>query len=181
MGNKLWLVSHSRYPVGIWAPTPYLETALPSFIFTSPAVLAHCCSIYSCYLHALPLSCPPLFWRRNGLLSCGYNASAFLYSSGSFEAFKSKWVKDVLKKNIALGMDLGGVPTTENNYSIVYTIHQYISYLVVSKTSLSTPFTIMPCLHCPILESMQAREPGLQALSNLTGSQIKNTHIFSPY
>ena len=75
-------------------------------------------------------------------------------------------------------MDLGGVPTTENNYSIVYTIHQYISYLVVSKTSLSTPFTIMPCLHCPVLESMLAREPGLQALSNLTGSQIKNTHIF---
>ena len=75
-------------------------------------------------------------------------------------------------------MDLGGVPTTENNYSIVYTIHQYISYLVVSKTSLSTPFTIMPCLHCPVLESMRAHEPGLQAPSNLTGSQIKNTHIF---
>ena len=73
-------------------------------------------------------------------------------------------------------MDLGGVPTTENNYSIVYTIHQYISYLVVSKTSLSTPFTIMPCLHCPVLESMRAHEPGLQAPSNLAGSQI-----FSPY
>ena len=33
----------------------------------------------------------------------------------------------------------------------------------------------------PVLESMRAREPGLQALSNPTGSKIKNTHIFPPY
>ena len=32
----------------------------------------------------------------------------------------------------------------------------------------------------PVLESMQAREPGLQAPSNLTGSKIENTHIFLP-
>ena len=32
----------------------------------------------------------------------------------------------------------------------------------------------------PDLESMRAREPGLQAPSNLTGSKIKNTHIFLP-
>ena len=32
----------------------------------------------------------------------------------------------------------------------------------------------------PVLESMRAREPGLQAPSNLTGSKIKNTHIFLP-
>ena len=32
----------------------------------------------------------------------------------------------------------------------------------------------------PVVESMQAREPGLQAPSNLTGSKIKNTHIFLP-
>ena len=31
----------------------------------------------------------------------------------------------------------------------------------------------------PVLESMRAREPGLQAPSNLAGSKIKNTH-FSP-
>ena len=35
--------------------------------------------------------------------------------------------------------------------------------------------TIIP----PVLESMRAREPGLQAPSNLAGSKIKNTH-FSP-
>ena len=33
----------------------------------------------------------------------------------------------------------------------------------------------------PVLESMRAREPGLQAPSNLTGSKIKNTHIFLPF
>ena len=32
----------------------------------------------------------------------------------------------------------------------------------------------------PVLESMRAREPGLQAPSNLTGSKIKSTHIFFP-
>ena len=32
----------------------------------------------------------------------------------------------------------------------------------------------------PVLESIRAREPGLQAPSNLTGSKIKNTHIFLP-
>ena len=32
---------------------------------------------------------------------------------------------------------------------------------------------------CPALGSMRAREPGLQAPSNLAGSKIKNTH-FSP-
>ena len=32
----------------------------------------------------------------------------------------------------------------------------------------------------PVLQSMRAREPGLQAPSNLTGSKIKNTHIFLP-
>ena len=31
----------------------------------------------------------------------------------------------------------------------------------------------------PVLQSMQARKPGLQAPSNLAGSKIKNTH-FSP-
>ena len=31
-----------------------------------------------------------------------------------------------------------------------------------------------------VLESMRACEPGLQAPSNLTGSKIKNTHIFLP-
>ena len=35
-------------------------------------------------------------------------------------------------------------------------------------------------LHSPVVESMQAREPGLQALSNLAGSKIKNTHVFFP-
>ena len=33
----------------------------------------------------------------------------------------------------------------------------------------------------PVLESMRAREPGLQALSNLAGSKIKNTHVFFPH
>ena len=33
---------------------------------------------------------------------------------------------------------------------------------------------------CTVLESMRAREPGLQAPSNLTGSKIKNTFIFLP-
>ena len=33
-------------------------------------------------------------------------------------------------------------------------------------------------LQDPVLESMRAREPGLQAPSNLAGSKIKNTHIF---
>ena len=32
----------------------------------------------------------------------------------------------------------------------------------------------------PVVESMRAREPGLQAPSNLTGSKIKNTLIFLP-
>ena len=32
----------------------------------------------------------------------------------------------------------------------------------------------------PVLESMRAREPGLQAPSNLAGSKIKNTHVFFP-
>ena len=30
----------------------------------------------------------------------------------------------------------------------------------------------------PVVESIQAREPGLQASSNLAGSKTKNTHIF---
>ena len=30
----------------------------------------------------------------------------------------------------------------------------------------------------PVVESMRAREPGLQASSNLAGSKTKNTHIF---
>ena len=34
---------------------------------------------------------------------------------------------------------------------------------------------------CPVLESMRAREPGLQALSNLAGSKIENTRIFPPF
>ena len=33
----------------------------------------------------------------------------------------------------------------------------------------------------PVLESMRAREPGLQAPSNLEGSKIKNTHVFFPH
>ena len=33
----------------------------------------------------------------------------------------------------------------------------------------------------PVLESMRARKPGLQAPSNLAGSKIKNAHIFPPY
>ena len=33
----------------------------------------------------------------------------------------------------------------------------------------------------PFLESMRAREPGLQAPSNLAGSKIKNTRIFTSY
>ena len=32
--------------------------------------------------------------------------------------------------------------------------------------------------HVQVLESMRARQPGLQAPSNLTGSKIKNTHFF---
>ena len=32
--------------------------------------------------------------------------------------------------------------------------------------------------HVPVLESMSARQPGLQAPNNLTGSKIKNTHFF---
>ena len=33
----------------------------------------------------------------------------------------------------------------------------------------------------PVVESIQAREPGLQASSNLAGSKIKNTHVFFPH
>ena len=33
-------------------------------------------------------------------------------------------------------------------------------------------------LRTPVLESMRAREPGLQAPSNLAGSKMKNTHFF---
>ena len=40
--------------------------------------------------------------------------------------------------------------------------------------------TVMTTRACPVLESMRAREPGLQAPSNLAGSKIKNTHFF-PY
>ena len=32
----------------------------------------------------------------------------------------------------------------------------------------------------PVLESMRAREPSLQALSNLAGSKLKNTNVFFP-
>ena len=35
-------------------------------------------------------------------------------------------------------------------------------------------------VHGPVVESMQAREPGLQAPSNLVGSKTKNDHIFWP-
>ena len=53
-------------------------------------------------------------------------------------------------------------------------------------------FGILPhCFKCPLCllkeiggpssESMRAREPGLRAFSNLTGSKIKNTQIFPPY
>ena len=33
-------------------------------------------------------------------------------------------------------------------------------------------------LLAPVVESMRAREPGLQALSNLAGSKTKNDHFF---
>ena len=35
-------------------------------------------------------------------------------------------------------------------------------------------------VHGPVVESMRAREPGLQAPSNLAGSKTKNDHIFWP-
>ena len=32
-----------------------------------------------------------------------------------------------------------------------------------------------------VVESMRAREPGLQALSNLAGFKIRNPYFFPPY
>ena len=64
---------------------------------------------------------------------------------------------------------------------------QCVNNFVPEKEMSAIPFQFCSMLcypfrvgTAPVLESMRAREPGLQAPSNLTGSKIKNTHIFLP-
>ena len=63
---------------------------------------------------------------------------------------------------------------------------QCVNNFVPEKEMSAIPFQFCSMLcypfrvaTAPVLESMRAREPGLQAPSNLAGSKIKNTH-FSP-
>ena len=145
-------MSHFRCPVGIWAPTPRLETALSFFIFTSPAVLAHCCTIHSCYLQ--PCLSPVRLCFDGVMGSClaaTMQALSCIHLALLRPSFRSKWVKDVLERNQASGRDFGGVPTTENYRKTSIIIHQYILYLVVTKIFLSIPFTTMPCLQFALI------------------------------
>ena len=64
---------------------------------------------------------------------------------------------------------------------------QCVNNFVPEKEMSAIPFQFCSMLcypfrvtTAPVLESMRAREPGLQAPSNLAGSRIKNTH-FSPF
>ena len=64
---------------------------------------------------------------------------------------------------------------------------QCVNNFVPEKEMSAIPFQFCSMLcypfrvaTAPVLESMRAREPGLQAPSNLTGSKIKNTHICLP-
>ena len=62
---------------------------------------------------------------------------------------------------------------------------QCVNNFVPEKEMSAIPFQFCSMLcypfrvaTAPVLESMRAREPGLQAPSNLAGSKIKNTHFF---
>ena len=61
---------------------------------------------------------------------------------------------------------------------------QCVNNFVPEKEMSAIPFQFCSMLcypfrvaTAPVLESMRAREPGLQAPSNLTGSKIKITHF----
>ena len=64
---------------------------------------------------------------------------------------------------------------------------QCVNNFVPEKEMSAIPFQFCSMLcypfrvaTAPVLESMRAREPGLQAPSNLAGSKIKNTRVFFP-